>query len=68
MVQDGGRELAQIGYWRVGEMAWWLRTLVALAEDPGLAPNLILSSGLLKYQACTWYTDMHAGKTFTHIK
>jgi hypothetical protein len=39
LVQDGGRELAQIGYWRVGEMAWWLRTLVALAEDPGLAPS-----------------------------
>jgi hypothetical protein len=30
--------------------------------------DLILSSDILGHKACTWYTDIHAGKTPIHIK
>lgn len=29
--------------------------------------DLIPSPGFLGYQACPWYTDLHADKTSTHV-
>lgn len=26
------------------------------------------SAGLCEHETCMWYTDIHAGKTLTHIK
>lgn len=37
----------------------------SLTSVPGV---LTLSSDLFRYQTCTWYTYMHAVKTFIHIK
>jgi hypothetical protein len=58
-------------------VAWWLRALAALAEDPGFpTPTEVYgppfrplpgdpapSSGLLGHQACKWYTNTHVVKT-----
>ena len=33
-----------------------------------LPGDLTLSSDLCRNQACMWHTDVHVGKTFTHIK
>lgn len=61
----------------------YLRSLAALPEDPSSIPNTcvithtclhsvlghpMLSFGLCGHLACTWYTDIHAGKMAMHIK
>jgi hypothetical protein len=64
------------------EMAQQLRALAALPRFNSLQTQMAvhnhlystpresdaLSSGLYGHQACTWYIDIHAGKTPIHIK
>ena len=57
-----------------GASAHTTRTLIVLAEDSAsqfsttLVPRTLTpSSDLHGYQACTWCTDICAGKTLTHI-
>ena len=66
-----------------GEMARWLGAPAARPEDLGSLPSThtvahnclylrfwdpVPSSDLPGHQACTWYTDIYAGKTLKHIK
>lgn len=64
-------------------MAWWLRAMAVLQSNSSSdiivahticnfrffwGVDLIPFSGLCSHQACTWWTDLHAGKTPTYIK
>jgi hypothetical protein len=64
------------GWWKVARQ---LKSIAALAEDPGSIPSIYLalhncsrgnphSSGFLKHWTPLWCTDTHVGKTLLHIK
>lgn len=51
-----------------GGMTQRFRAFVALPEDPGSRPSIILIPGLLEHQEQTQCTDTHSGKILIAIK